>query len=249
MTADKFQRNLYISLAGHAVILAFVFLRAVIVPSESIEIRRAIRVDVVDLPKKMTETTLSPPPQPAEAKTPEPVTPKAEAPKPEPKPETVNLNKPNAKAKKADTAKNQNQAFAKLKAMAALDKIKQDVSKSKEEAKPSTVVAGNQISAGNSLTGLDRIEYDKYFDELEGKIRAQWSIPQWLADSPYKAQVQVLIDERGYVTKKVMRRSSGNEIFDAKVFEAIDGSSPLPVPPRRLQGLLSTSGIILNFPE
>jgi len=245
---DTFSRNVFISLGGHALVLALIMVRAVFVPTDPIEIRRAIRVDVVDLPRKMTETTLSPPPKAAEPAV-KPVKETAPSkPAEPPKPETVNLAKPDPKAKKPDTAKRQKQALAQIKAMTALDKIKQDVSKEKE-AKPSTVVAGNQVSAGNSLSGLDKIEYDRYFDELENKIRAQWSIPQWLADSPYKAQVQVLIDERGYVIKKIMRRSSGNEVFDSKVIEAIEGSSPLPVPPQRLHGMLSTSGIILNFPE
>jgi colicin import membrane protein len=246
---DTFSRNLTISAVGHAVVLALIFVRAVLIPSEPIEIRRAIRVDVVDLPQKMTEEQMkaapAPPPPPSKTESkPEPAKPEPVKAAP-PKPDTVNLSK----AKPKDVAKSQSAALAKLKALAALEKIKHDVSEEKKPAKPATVVKGNQVAAGNSLTGLDRIEYDKYFDDLEGKIRAQWSIPQWLADGDYKAQVQILVDERGYVTKKIMRRSSGNEVFDAQVMAAIDGSSPLPPPPARLQGLLSTSGIILNFPE
>lgn len=254
---DTFSRNLTISAIGHAVIVVLVFVRAVFIPSEPIEIRRAIRVDVVDLPRKMTEQELAAPapepaPAPAEKSKPEPV--KSEPVKSEPsKPEPVKLSKPDSKAKPKDTAKSQNAALAKLKAMSALEKIKNDVSEEKKSknaaTKPANVVRGNQVSAGNALTGLDKIEYDKYFDDLEVQVRAHWSIPQWLADGDFKAQVQILIDERGYVTKKIMRRSSGNEVFDGQVMATIDGSSPLPAPPARLQGLLSTSGIILNFPE
>lgn len=255
---DTFSRNLTLSAIGHALIVMLVFVRAVFIPSEPIEIRRAIRVDVVDLPRKMTEQELnapapepSPAPAPAEKAKPEPVKPEPVKAEPQ-RPEPVKL-KSDAKSKPKDTSKSQSAALAKLKAMSALEKIKNDVSEEKKSKtaapKPSTVVRGNQVSAGNSLTGLDKIEYDKYFDDLEGKVRAHWSIPQWLADGDYKAQVQILIDERGYVTKKVMRRSSGNEVFDSQVMAAIDESSPLPAPPARLQGLLSTNGIILNFPE
>ncbi len=256
---DHFSRNLTISAVGHAVVLALIFVRAAFMPSEPIEIRRAIRVDVVDLPMKMTEEQLKaaePLPAKTEAK-PEPIKEAAKPPepaKPEPaKPEPVKLSKPDANAKPKDTSKSQNDALAKIKAMNALDKIREDVKGEKKppvkDAKPAQVIKGNQVSAGNSLTGMDKIEYDKYFDELEGKIRAQWSIPQWLADGNFKAQVQILIDERGYVTKKIMRSSSGNEIFDAQVMAAIDASSPLPVPPARLHGRLSTGGIVLNFPD
>lgn len=254
---DHFSRNLTISAVGHGVILALIFVRAVFMPSEPIEIRRAIRVDVVDLPMKMTEEQLKlsePAPTPAESKPQIKETPKPEPVKAEPaKPEPVKLNKPDAKIKPKDTAKSQSDALAKLKAMAALDKIREDVKGEKKppvkDAKPAQVIKGNQVAAGNSLTGMDKIEYDKYFDDLEGKIRAQWSIPQWLADGNFKAQVQILIDERGFITKKVMRRSSGNDVFDSQVMTALDNSSPLPVPPARLQGMLSTNGIILNFPE
>jgi len=247
---DTFSRNLTISVIGHLAFLVMIFVRAVFIPSEPIEIRRAIRVDVVDLPMKMTEEQLKVSeamPQPAkEAPRPEPV--KAEPAKPEP----VNISKPNPKPI-PDLSKTQSNAIAKLKAMAALDKIKQDVGDAKKAetkaSKPATVVKGNQVSAGNSLTGMDKIEYDKYFDDLEEKIRTQWSIPQWLADGDFKAQVQILIDERGYITKKVIRRTSGNDIFDGQVMAALEASSPLPPPPARLQGMLSTSGIILNFPE
>jgi colicin import membrane protein len=245
---DTFSRNLTISMTGHLALLAVIFVRAVFIPSEPIEIRRAIRVDVVDLPTKMSEEQLrASEPMPARAETkPEPI---KEVPKAEPvKTEPVNITKP-----KADLSKTQTNAIAKLKAMAALDKIKQDVGEAKKSeakaTKPSTVIKGNQVSAGNSLTGLDKIEYDKYFDDLEVKIREQWSIPQWLADGDFKAQVQILIDERGYITKKVFRRSSGNDIFDGQVMAALEASSPLPPPPPRLQGMLSTSGLILNFPE
>ncbi len=251
---DTFSRNVMISLGAHAVLLMFIFLRAVFVPSEPIEIRRAIRVDVVGLPAKMPEKVELPPPAPepkpiAAPSKPEPpakeLPPKVEPKKPEPKAPTVNLDK---KKPAPDTKKAQASALDKIKQMSALDKIKEDVAKDAKPSKP-TVIAGNQVSQGNSLTGLEKIEYDRYFDDIEGKVRANWSIPQWLAESPLKAQVQILIDSAGYVTKKIIRRSSGNAIFDAKVIEAIEASSPLPAPPDRLRGVLSTGGIILNFPE
>jgi TonB family protein len=135
--------------------------------------------------------------------------------------------------------------------MAALDRIKNEVGeeKRKKPDKTGTKVAGNQLHAGNALTGLDKIEFDRYFDDLHQKVLDNWSIPQWLADMPLKAQVQILLDEKGFVTKKTLLKSSGNQIFDNKVLAAIESSSPLPVPPARLVGKLSTSGIILNFPE
>ena len=226
---------------AHTALALFLFVRAVFVPSEPIEIRRAIRVDVVDLPRKMTEQELAPP-------APEPVAPKVLPPK-------QVKEKPAVKEpKKIDLTKSQNKALDKIKAMAALDRIKSEVSEEKKnQKKPAekagTQIRGNQVNAGNSLTGLDKIEFDRYFDDLHQKVLSNWSIPQWLADMPLKAQVQILLDEKGFVTKKTLLKSSGNQIFDGKVLEAIESSSPLPAPPARLVGKLATSGIILNFPE
>lgn len=245
---DTFERNLMISLGAHALVALIIFVRAALVPSDPIIIRKAIRVDVVGLPQKMVEAKL-PPPAPPEAK-PVPAKPAAEPVKTpaktesKPKAPTVNLDK----TKKADTTKAQDKALARIKQMSALEKIQEELKQQKPNNKP-TAVAGNQISEGNSLEGLARIDYDRYLSDLESRVRASWSLPQWLADQPLKAQIQIFIDARGYVTKKVMRRSSGNEIFDAKVIEAIDANSPLPEPPANLRGALATSGIILNFPE
>lgn len=243
-----FERNLMISGGAHFVLMLFIFVRAVFVPSEPIEIRRAIRVDVVDLPQKMTEQQLAPPaPEPAK------VLPAKEEPKPKETPKSVEAPKPTKDIKKVDLSKKQNKALDKIKAMAAMDKIKNEVNEEKKNEKksdkPATQVRGNQVNAGNSLTGLDKIEFDRYFDDLHQKVLGNWSIPQWLADAPLKAQVQILVDEKGVIFKKTMVKASGNPIFDAKVMEALDASSPLPAPPVRLQGKLSTSGIILNFPE
>jgi len=256
---DGFSRNIAISAGIHVVVASMVFFQAFLAPREPLDLRNAIRVDVVDLPKKMQTMPDEPAtPQPApKAAAPEPATPPPPAPEPE-KPK-VALEKPTPTPKKApkpDTKSSQSDALNRLKRSNALDRIKQDVSQSQAE-KPApnptpvkdNVVRGNQVSAGNSLTGLERIEFDRYFNDIKVKVNSNLSIPQWLADSDLRAQVLVLIDERGFITKRVIKKSSNNEVFDAKVLEAVDASSPLPAPPSRLRGVLSTSGITFNFPE
>lgn len=243
--SDSFSRNLAISGIGHLVIVLLIFFRAVMAPNEPIQIRNAIRVDVVGLPPKMqtlpeNPPALAPKAPPAPAELPKKAEPQVV--KKAPVESTVKLTK-------STNDKTVQKALNKLKALEALEKIKQEVGKEKvAKAKPADVVLGNKVNAGNALTGLEKLDYDRYFDEMETKVRSNWNIPQWLADREFSAQVQVLIDERGYVIKKVLRKSSNNEIFDAKVMEAIDASSPLPAPPQRLRGVLSTSGVMLNFP-
>lgn len=234
---ERFSNCVYVSIAGHIAIVLLVMFKTVLAPNEPLSIRNAIRVDIVGLPQKIQEL---PKEQPAK----EP--PKAPAPKVAEQPKPKAPQAPAPKAKSPDTKKAEERALDKLKEMEALEKLK-EMGKEKP-AKPAPV-AGNKVSAGNSLTGLEKIEYDQYFDQLSAKVHNAWSIPQWLAEADLKAQVLVLIDERGYVIKKEIRKSSGNEVFDSRVTAAIDASSPLPPPPARLRGVLSTSGIIFNFPQ
>lgn len=247
MTADRFERALLISLSAHCVLAALLFLRAVFVPDESIAIRNAIRVDVVGLPQKIKdlEEPLPPAKEESAPAAPEKVEPAPKA-KAEVKPEAPTI--PNPNAKKADLAKSQKKALEELKRLSALERIKDQLAKGKSP-EAGKQVAGNKLSQGNSLTGLDKLEYDRYFDEISQKMRANFSFPQWLADAGYKVQVQVLVDERGYIIRKFIVKSSGNDVFDAKAIEAVEASSPLPAPPQRLQGPLSTSGITLGFPQ
>jgi colicin import membrane protein len=236
MTELRFTNYVYISIAGHIAIALMIFFKAVLAPSEHIDLRDAIRVDIVGLPKKQEALPEKEAPAP----------PRAELPKPK---EAEKPKAPEAPAPKKtpDTKKAEQRALEKLKAMAALEKIKEDVNKEKTP-KPQQV-AGNQVSQGNALTGLTRIEYDRYLAELKSKVYSAWSLPPWLAEQDLRSQILVLIDERGYVIKKIFKKSSGNEVFDAKVIEAIDTSTPLPPPPAQLRGLLSTSGITFNFPQ
>ncbi|MGE4131645.1 MAG: energy transducer TonB [Bdellovibrionales bacterium] len=241
---DNLRRDLLFSAAGHLIIAAIIFLKAVLLPSEPLDLRQAIRVDVVGLPEKIKEPDMSPKSTPAEPK-PKPLPPKEAA-----KPKVKDVPKvPDLKAKKKDLQKSQKEALNAIKSLQALDKIKKDVSDEKKQDKAANEVKGNRVAEGNSPTGLEKIEFDRYLGDLENKIRGNWSIPQWLADARLTARVQILIDERGYVVKKIFKKSSGNDIFDNSVVAAIDNSSPLGEPPKRLRGLLSTGGVVLNFPE
>lgn len=250
MTADRLEHSLMISLALHMGLASVLFLRAVFVPDAPIEIRNAIRVDVVGLPEKMQNPEASLPPPPKEeptpaapAKPPEPAKPVVKTP---PKPEAPKL--PDPKARKADLAKAQNKALKELQRRDALNRIKEQLAKGKSQ-ETGKQVKGNRVSEGDSLTGLEKLDFERYYSDLRQKIRTNFTLPQWLADSGLKAQIQVLIDDKGQVLKKVVIKSSGNEVFDAKALEAIEASLPLPVPPARLQSVLSTSGIVFGFPE
>lgn len=246
---DPFQRFLIVSLTLHVVLAAMFLIKAAIFPSEPIDIRSAIRVDVVGMPDKVESLK---PPKPAEApkvKLPEPAAPPKAPPAPakvapQPQQPKVNLNK--AKTQ-------QEQALERLKAMEAIEKLKAEAAAADENAKPSPQpsqqIKGNAVSAGNSLTGLDRIAFEQYFDDIQTHVKQHWNLPTWLASANLKGVVVVKIDAQGFVTNRALTVSSNNQVFDNLVLETVDKASPFPPPPDRLRGVLQMNGFQLGFPE
>ncbi len=240
---DAFARFVLYSVGAHIILFAALLIKAAFAPSEPIEIRNAIRVDVVDMPDKIVAP-------PAPVAKPEPT---VELPKPaEVKPE---MPKPIAEPKKP-VEDLQKKAIDKLKALDALQKMQQeatakaeaDKAAEKAKAKPLTY-KGNIVNQGDSLTGLEKIQFDRYFITLKDHVNQNWSIPQWLEQANLRAQALVILDSQGFVVKREITQSSGNDIFDGHVLNAIDKSSPFPEPPDKLKGVLNMRGILLKFPD
>lgn len=246
---DSFSKFIGISVIAHVAVVLFLTVKAAVFPSEPIQIRSAMRVDMVALPDKAPPKA-APAPKPApkvEVKKPEP--------KPQPKPKVEPKPKPKAKPEEPKVnlnkaKKDQDDALNRLKAMQAIEQLKKQKQEEAEtQAPPTQEFKGNALSEGNSLTGLAQIEFDRYFGDVESAIRQHWNLPKWLEDGNFRAQVRVLVDDRGYVINKRIETSSGNQAFDDVVLDTVELSSPLPPPPGRLKNVLSTRGFVLNFPE
>jgi colicin import membrane protein len=244
MTAEPLSKSVVLSLLAHATLVLIFLVRGFLAPTEMMNLQDSIRVDIVGLPEKQQSL-----PEKAAAPAPAPKAPPPVAAKAKPKPEPVKPKAPEAPKvelnHKKNLAKSQKNALNEIKAMAALDKIKNEVS-TKPSAKP---VKGNQVNAGSSLTGLEKIDFDRYFHSVEERIRQNWSLPEWLINSPLRAQVLVLIDENGGVIKKQVLKSSGNSEFDERMLDAVEKSAPFPAPPDRLRSTLGMKGIVFNFPQ
>lgn len=270
---DELSRGIGVSFAIHAFILSLFTLKAVFFTSPPIDISQAVRVDIVGLPEKV-DTTKPLAPKGAIEKTPEPPAPKVTKPevkeaKVEPKTSApaAKPELPKPVVKKQDDAinlekvKNQQQsALDKLKAMAALEQIKEDVaqeSKRQAEQKAATKVSGgsgqtikgNMVSPGTSLTGLNRLQHDTYAADLDQHIKQNWTLPEWLAKRDFKAKAIVYIDSRGNIIGRRIVTSSGNQSFDDEVLQTIDKSAPFPAPPEKFVALVSVDGILIGFPE
>lgn len=259
---DTFNRGIGISFALHAVLISFFTLKAVFFTPEAIDFTQAVRVDMVGLPDKVEPTTLPPAseskekpapkeePKPAVEKPAEKAAPKPELPKHQPKKDdSINLEKNKA---------SQQSAIEKLKAMAALEKIKEEVAEEKKKTPPAgtgtdtsatTKIKGNMVSPGTALTGLNKLQHDNYGADLDRHIKQHWSLPEWLAKRDLKAQVRVYIDTRGNVLERKLVKSSGNPSYDEEVLSTIDKSAPFPAPPEKFQAYVSVNGILIGFPE
>lgn len=247
----SFDKHFLLSLGGHIGLFLAFTMKAYIFPSEPVEIRRSIRVDVVGLPDKVQPKKAAPAPKPKKVAVKKPA-PKPKSKKPAPKPKkTVNLNKAKSKQQKA---------LERLKALDALEKMKKEVADEQAKAAqanaakentdpPPTEFKGNIITSGSSLSGLDRLAFERYYDDMSNHVKSHWSLPTWLADAQLKAEAAVTIDERGFVTSKRIYSSSGNQVFDDLVMQTVEKASPFPAPPARLKSVLALKGMILGFPE
>ena len=227
------------SLVLHGLVVLLVSGKYFMFPSEPITYIPSIKVDVVALPEK---TKPEPAPEPAPpAPKPKPVVKKPEVTKPKPKPvakkepKKVNLDK---NKKSEEIRRNA------IERMKALEKIKSQV---QAEQQTETLVKGNRISPGTAMTGLTKLDYNQYIGRLQQHAKANWAIPRWLAGSDLSADIRVYIDERGYVVRKELIRSSGDQSFDDSVVAAITNASPFPAPEDKFIDVVRVSGIVFTL--
>lgn len=232
-------------------------IQVVFYPNEALNLSQAIRVDMIDLPEKIVSQPLPEDP-PALAKKEKDLPQKEEKPiekeplkeptlkalpekKAKPTEDTVNVNKVKSKQK---------EALNKLKAASAIEKLKKEMEESKAaESKPKQVFKGRILSAGTAITGLDKLQSDSYLSQVDGRIKAHWTLPQWLIDKPLRARVHIKIDENGNIIYKRISQSSGNQIYDDYCLSAVDKASPLPKVPEKFSAVFKIDGVVIGFPD
>ncbi len=248
----KLSRGLIYSIIAHIVLVVAMIVQVVFYPSEALDLSRAIRVDMIDLPDKVISQPIpedktklpekkivEPSPEPEAKVVKEEPKPKLPEKKEKPTDETVNINK--VKSKQKD-------ALNKLKAAAAIEKLKEEESK-KNESKPKQVFKGRILSAGTSITGLDKLQSDSYLSQLDGKIKSHWALPQWLIGKPLRARVHIKFDEAGAIIYKKITQSSGNPTYDDYCLLAIDKATPLPKVPEKFSTVYKVDGVVIGFPD
>jgi colicin import membrane protein len=225
---DSFKTFVIASLILHLVIVFSVSLKNMLFSNETIIVPQAMRVDIVALPDKVVEA----PPAPA------PVTKPVALPPPKPIPQAKAPPKENVK----DSEK---KAFEKLKELAAIDKIKSDVTEEKAKPEPEpTVKKGNIVSSGSSFSGISQLRVNEYLASLTAKVRDHWTLPQWLSDANLKAAVLIDLDAQGALVRREIYTSSGNSVFDASCLSAVADAAPFAPPPNEVKNAL----LLIRFP-
>jgi TonB family protein len=228
---DDFGKAIWLSFTAHLFLVLFFQIKTFLGDTKDLQFETAMRVDIVALPEKIQSP-------PSLEETPNnPVLPEK---KQEPKePETIKL------ANKKDLQK---EALNKLKAQQAIAELK---NKKLDAAKKNaaSLVKGNQISAGTELTGVSRLQYDRYVAALERHVRERWALPEWLRKRPFRAVVLARIDEQGNIIGLELSFSSGNKQFDDLALETVQNSAPLPAPSEKFVAKLKYDGVSFGFPD
>lgn len=260
-TEDKyFKRGVGLSVGAHFLILLFFVVNIFYTKKPTLDLSQAIRVDMVGLPDKVDPRQL-----PAKIQQ-KPTSQEKPAPPIEvEKPEATKIDKLPPKTKPIapteDTAislkktkTKQKEALEKLKKLSAIEKIKQEM-KTEEQQKQihqeaaKAIAKGRVISAGTSLSGLDKIEANDYLQAVDQQVKQQWALPQWLMNKPLKAQVHVKFNANGEILSRAIMQTSGDNSYDNYCLQAVDKAAPFPKVPEKFTEKFSVDGVVIGFPE
>ncbi len=210
------------SLALHLGLAIFLIARMWVFPSAYVPYVATLKVDLVDLPD-LTKQEM----------------------------ERISQGKSEKKEKQKNNPadlilKNRNQRKEKI--QGALDRIKA-LSQVESEIEAPEKIKGNQISKGSALSGEAKENAQaSYYDLVLEKIRANWSLPVWIARQSLSAQVLLRIGPDGLILSQQFIRRSGNAAFDDAVLEAIQRSQPFSKPPADFLSSVAKNGILFGFP-
>lgn len=249
-----------LSLFWHVGLIALFLAWTFIFPSQPLVLQPSIQVDIVGLPdftKNQRNTVDTSLPVKEEVK-PAPV----EVPPPTPDLMTLAEEKKSADAKPKETKPVRSKPEES--AQSALDRLRKELNKKDakerqrliEEKKQELAkfderfrarLAGNSVSQGSNISGVPGEVVNAYLGHITDKIRAQWELPPFLQSQNLRASARMYIEANGSV-RYAITRSSGNEIFDNLVKDALERAKPFAPPPAALAGELKRNGVEVLFP-
>lgn len=232
---SQFRIFVGLSFLVHVLFLFFlIFIPSAQFFSKKIEIKQAIRVDMVGLPDIQKKISI----QKKEIK--------------KEKKKSVSLSKKKLKKTVKKKKEIKKKEAIKKKAIKSQPSLQKEIETKQAQAleklkEPS--YKGEKLSKGESAEGeVDSLLMYGYFSRVRAHIKMRWSLPRILADKGLRATVLIEVNSRGEVIKIALDKTSGNEAFDQIVVETIKMASPLPEPPLELIPLLD-QGVGFNFPD
>lgn len=240
-----------ISIGFHIAIFLFFGIKVLIFPDlNDLDQDGTIKVDMVALPnlednKKVVQSETKAKPEEKVAEKPKPVE------KTPVKPKEIAKKPPEKKPTPAEVKEEESSAFQKLQELQALQKLAQ-----KSEPEPvaetspevESIIKGNRLAEGDSITGVNRIQYTNYKKILHDAVKNKWNLPSWIQDGELFAEALIKISDTGHITEKVLTTSSGNTMYDKYVLQAINEASPFPAPPDKFVNIVGVKGVVLRFP-
>ena len=215
--ADPITLKRYVkaSVGLHVFLLLALTLQAYFFLETPVQFEQAIRVDIVGLPDKPQEApavlpspkeNVMPPKEAPPAKVEPPVA-KNKLPTRTVDPEAIKLEHT-----KNDSKSKEKKAMEKLKQMQALEEIQKDIEQENRRKQlqnaPKPKFAGNIISPGTELTGVNKLQADTYIDKVHKHMIEHWALPAYLRNRGLKSIVQVKFDESGNILEKQILKSS-----------------------------------------
>ncbi len=267
---DDFRKSFALSLALHSAILSLFLIKFVFFSEPLVDFSQAISVSLADfsyhqplpetleappvddkldnkLPPKITETFTEAPPEPIDV-APEII---KNEPKKELKPDQLEAKNVKARQKAALNKLKKNSAIEKIKQDLKNDSIAQIKNQIKAQMKKTSTSGSSTrvLAAGSVLIGLDRLQASSYLEVIDQNIKKFWSLPQWLINKPYKAQLLVKFSRQGQILSLKIISSSGNSSYDQYCMQAVEKAAPFPSVPDKLTEKFSVDGVVIGFPE
>lgn len=114
------------------------------------------------------------------------------------------------------------------------------------------VLAGNKLLEGQQAQGsedqYELEEFDRYILAVTDLVRKNWQLPSYLLKDPLKCRIQLFINESGELNYIKTLEASGVSDFDQRALDAIKAATPFPKPDEKIVKRLLEGQFVLGFP-
>ncbi len=117
----------------------------------------------------------------------------------------------------------------------------------------SLVVKGNQLSAGRDMDSNrlaeERDILEEYAENISLKVRTFWQLPvNFKKDDKLVCRLKVFISSKGQLLRVDFYQKSSNEEFNQRALQSIKLAAPFDPPPESVAKIVENGTIILGFP-